>query len=105
MVVRSWRGHAKAENVAAYVAHAKTRVFPHLHELAGFRGAVLMHRQEGDEVEITVQTFWESLDHIRAFTGADISIAVVEPAARAVLSRFETVARHYTVAETTGLAS
>jgi len=105
MVVRSWRGHALSQNVDAYVAHAKLRVFPLLSELTGFRGGLLMQRPEGEEVEILVHTFWDSIDHIRAFAGTDIEAAVVEPEARAVLSRFETVARHYTVAEMVGLTS
>jgi heme-degrading monooxygenase HmoA len=103
MIVRSWRGAARPGDVEDYVAHAAGTVFPQLQRLEGFRGAIVMRRAVGGEVEIIVQTFWTSLEDIRAFAGPDISAAVVEPAAQAVLLSFDTVADHYEVAGSVGL--
>jgi len=40
---------------------------------------------------------WQSLDAVRAFAGADIEAAVVEPEARAVLASFDSRVSHYTI--------
>jgi hypothetical protein len=40
---------------------------------------------------------WESMDAIRAFAGPRPDVAVVEPEARAVLSRYDREVRHYEV--------
>jgi len=43
-------------------------------------------------------TFWTSLEAIKAFSGGDIGVAIVEPEGRAALSDFDDFARHYEVA-------
>jgi heme-degrading monooxygenase HmoA len=43
---------------------------------------------EGEEVEVTVLTFWDSMAPIRRFTGANPAGAVVEPEAEILLKRF-----------------
>lgn len=50
-------------------------------------------------VEIVVVTRWESMGAISAFAGADVDLAVVEPEARAVLSRFDDRVRHIELAD------
>lgn len=46
-------------------------------------------------------TLWNSMDAIRGFAGDNLERAVVEPNARAVLTDFEEVVRHYEVRHTT----
>jgi len=41
--------------------------------------------------------WFESLDAVRAFAGSDHEVAVVPPAARALLERFDARAAHYEV--------
>ena len=41
--------------------------------------------------------WFESLDSVRAFAGDDYEAAVVPPAARAVLARFDARSQHYDV--------
>ena len=43
--------------------------------------------------------YFSSLEAIRAFAGEDYEVAVVPPAARAVLSRFDARSVHYEVRE------
>src|SRR3990167_9894540 len=98
MIVRIWRGQAPlGANADAYHEHVTGTVFPQLKTLAGHREAWLLHREISGEVEFLAVTFWESLDSIRSFAGEDIGSAIVEPAARAVLSVFDHLARHYQV--------
>lgn len=102
MIVRMWRGQAKAANADAYEHFVTTRVFAELPAIAGHRGAYLLKRpllnQEVDEVEFIAVTLWDSIAAIRAFAGEAIDRAVVEPEARAVLSSFDDFVRHFELA-------
>jgi heme-degrading monooxygenase HmoA len=98
MIVRMWRGQAKAENADAYERFVTTKVFAALPAIAGHRGAYLLRRAIGDEVEFIAVTLWESLAAIRGFAGENIERAVVEPEARAILSSFDDFVRHFELA-------
>ena len=100
MIVRMWRGQAKAANADAYERFVTTKVFAELPAIAGHRGAYLLKRpiENGNEVEFIAVTLWESLAAIRGFAGDDIDRAVIEPDARAVLSSFDDVVRHFELA-------
>jgi hypothetical protein len=98
MIVRMWRGQAKAANADAYEHFVTTRVFAELPAIAGHRGAYLLKRPVGDEVEFIAVTLWDSIAAIRAFAGEAIDRAVVEPDARAVLSSFDDFVRHFELA-------
>jgi heme-degrading monooxygenase HmoA len=97
MVVRVWRGQATRENAPKYYRHVTGKVFPELKGLAGHKGAFLLQRETGAGVEFLAVTLWESLEAIRAFAGPDAEVAVVEPAAQAVLADFDGFARHFTL--------
>jgi len=57
-----------------------------------------LHQVErGDQVELVVSSRWQSMQAIQAFAGASPEKAVVEPAARAVLTRFDDFVTHYDV--------
>ena len=97
MIARTWHGRASPAKADAYARHFTDNVLPELKSLAGHRGAYLLRREVGGTVEFTAVTLWESRDSIKAFSGADISKAHVEPEARAVLSDFDAHADHYEV--------
>ena len=58
MIVRMWRGQAKAENADAYEHFVTTKVFAELPAIAGHRGAYLLRRPiaNGKEVEFIAVT-------------------------------------------------
>lgn len=95
MVVRIWRGQATKENAPRYYRHVTGKVFPELKAIAGHKGAYLLQRETDAGVEFLAVTLWESLEVVRAFAGPDAEVAVVEPAAQAVLADFDDFARHY----------
>jgi heme-degrading monooxygenase HmoA len=98
MIARIWRGQATNAKADAYFRHVTGAVFPSLKDLAGHCGAWLLRRQADGQTEFLAITFWESLDSVRAFAGDDVTAAIVEPEARAVLADFDDFARHYEVA-------
>jgi hypothetical protein len=103
MIVRLWRGQAKAANADAYERFVTTKVFAALPAIAGHRGAYLLKRsiENGGEVEFIAVTLWESLASIRGFAGETIDRAVVEPEARAILSGFDDFVRHFELSHAT----
>lgn len=100
MIIRSWRGRTTEHQVSAYRAHLMAAVVPELQRLDGFHGARLLQRAHPAGVEVLVLTEWTSWDAIRAFAGDDLARAVVEPAARAVLTDYDTHVEHFELVET-----
>lgn len=97
MIARIWRGQATRENADAYYRHVTGKVFPALQAIAGHKGAYLLQRDNAGGVEFLAVTLWESLEVIRQFAGGNAEVAVVEPAAQAVLADYDDFARHFAV--------
>lgn len=99
MITRLWRGWAIAgEPADAYDRHYRTEVLDHLRDVPGFRGARLLRRTVGEEVEFVSLTFFDDLDAIRGFAGDDPDTAVVAEEARRVLVRWDVAVAHFETA-------
>jgi len=100
MTVRTWLARADAQGAGSYSRYFTGTLLPELRKLPGSQGAYLLRRDfDGDgTVELTAHTFWESPEAIGAFAGDDITVAVVEPEAQAMLRDFDRTATHRTVA-------
>jgi heme-degrading monooxygenase HmoA len=100
VIARRWTALAESsEQVDAYIEHFARSVRPRLDSTDGFLGATVERVVADGSVEIVVVTRWESMDAIRAFAGEDIDLAVVEPEARAILTRFDSRVRHIELAD------
>jgi heme-degrading monooxygenase HmoA len=97
MIGRLWHGWTTHENADAYEALLRREVLPGIHRVPGYHGAYLLRRDAGPEVEFVTMTLFESWDAVREFAGADFEAAVVPPAARALLARFDARSVHYDV--------
>jgi antibiotic biosynthesis monooxygenase (ABM) superfamily enzyme len=95
MITRLWRGWTARENAGAYERFLLSELFPSMRGIPGFRSADVLRRDDGDEVAFVTLTRFDTLDAIRAFAGDDYETAVIEPTARALLSRHESRAQHY----------
>lgn len=100
LTVRTWSATANAEGAGNYSSYFTGTLLPELRKLPGFEGAYLLRRDLDADgiVELTAHTFWESPDVIRAFAGDDITVAIVEPEAQAMLLDFDRAATHRSVA-------
>jgi hypothetical protein len=96
LTVRTWSATADADGAGSYGRYFTGTLLPELRKLPGFEGACLLRRDldEDGTVELTAHTFWESPEAIRAFAGDDITVAIVEPEARAMLLDFDRTATH-----------
>lgn len=99
MLVRIWTARTTKAMAPRYADHLRSHVVPDLQRLAGFQRVLLLERDVDEGVEIIVQTFWRSLDDIRAFAGDDVDHAVIADEATALLSQFDRRVRHYRVAD------
>ncbi|HXQ56384.1 MAG TPA: antibiotic biosynthesis monooxygenase [Actinomycetes bacterium] len=89
VVTRMWRGWTRSDQADRYELHYRSEVVPDLRQVPGFRGARLLRRTVGEETEFVSLTFFEDLDAVRSFAGADDETAVVAEDARKVLVRFD----------------
>ena len=97
VIGRLWRGRTGAGDADAYEALLRGTILPGIRRVAGHRGAYALRRDGEEEVAFVTLSFFDSPEAVRAFAGDDREAAVVPPAARAPLSRFDELAVHYQV--------
>ncbi len=98
MITRVWRCMAADdERASAYIKHFQETVTPELSAIMGYEGAHILRRNDEEGIELSVMTFWESMDVIRQFAGEDTEMAVVAPEAKAVLKEFDPFVIHYEI--------
>jgi len=78
-----------------YEEFLRTTFLPSLHAIEGYRGASVVRRTLGQEVEFMTLTRFTSLEAIRNFAGDDYEAAHVAPRARELLSRFNARCQHF----------
>ena len=101
MICRVWRGWTTPANADAYDDYLKHELFPRVErELSckGYRGYHLLRLDCGSEVEFMTMLWFESLDAVKAFAGANYETPVISPKARALLSRHAGRSEHYELA-------
>ena len=101
MISRIWHGWTTPANADTYENLLHHEIFEGIvgRRIPGFQGIDLLRRDHGDEVEFVTVMWFEEIDAVRAFAGPDYEVAVVPPAARAVLARFDARSAHYEVKE------
>lgn len=99
MICRLWHGWTTPDNADAYEQLLREEVFVGIASrgIAGYRGIELLRRATDGEVEFVTLMWFESLDDVRAFAGANYEQAVVPAAARKILRRFDATSTHYEV--------
>lgn len=104
MICRIWHGWTSPANADPYEALLRAEIFTGIaaRRIPGYLGIELLRRPAGALVEFVTIMWFESLDAVRAFAGADYEVAVVPPAARALLQRFDARSTHYEVRQPRG---
>ena len=97
MIARIWKARATLENAREYTAYLKSTVVPELSAIQGYQGVTLLQRDQNGAMEVTVITWWESLEAIRAFAGEAIETAVVHDSAARMLFDFDRSVEHHQV--------
>ena len=97
MIARIWRARATRERAAEYASYLKTTVMPELAAIHGYQGVTLLERECDGGVDVTVMTWWDSLESIRAFAGEAVETAVVHDTAARMLIDFDREVAHHQV--------
>ena len=101
MIARLWHGYTRPADADAYERLLREEIFRGIASQAipGYRGIELFRRTAAEEVEFVTLMRFDSLDAVRAFAGEDHEAAVVPPAARALLVRYDPRSAHYEMRE------
>ena len=99
MIARIWHGWTKQADAKTYENMLRGEIFPSIaaQKIAGYHGAELFIREEGNEVEFVTLLRFDSMDAVKEFAGADESKPVIFPQAEPLITRMER-ARHYQIA-------
>jgi heme-degrading monooxygenase HmoA len=99
MICRIWHGWTSHANADAYEHLLKEEIFAGIasRAIAGYRGIELLRRELSTETEFVTVMWFESLDAVKQFAGADYTRAVVPESARKLLARYDERSAHYDV--------
>jgi antibiotic biosynthesis monooxygenase (ABM) superfamily enzyme len=95
MIVRVWHSWTTPENADPYEALLRAELPPAIGGIHGCRGAEVLRRDLGNEVEFVTILRFDNMEAVRAFAGENYRRAFVRPPARRLLSRFEEFPSHY----------
>src|SRR4051812_2496553 len=95
MISRIWHGWTAREDADAYEGMLRADVLPGIHRVAGYHGAYLLRRDDGDETEFITITQFDDLDAVRQFAGEDYTRAVIHGPAKRLLTRYDEHSQHF----------
>ena len=97
MISRIWHGWTTREKADRYEQLLRSEILPGIENLniPGFKGAHLLRRDLGEEIEFVTICWFESMGAVREFAGENHEESVVPPEARELLSRFDDRSQHY----------
>ena len=104
MICRIWHGWTTPANADGYEKLLRSEIFHGIAErkIPGYHGIELLRRPGEPLVEFVTLMWFDSLAAVRDFAGDDYEVAVVPPAARALLARFDARSAHYEVRQPRG---
>jgi antibiotic biosynthesis monooxygenase (ABM) superfamily enzyme len=99
MIARIWHGWTKPENAKAYEDMLRDEIFPGIarRDIAGYHGAELFIRDDGDEVEFVTLLRFDSMEAVKEFAGQDQSKPVIYPKAEALFTRMDERSQLYRI--------
>ena len=96
MIVRIWHGRTKTADAEAYRQFVIDTGIREYTSTEGNLGAQIWQKEEGDITHIWTVSWWEDLESIRAFAGAEIEKAKYYADDKKYLLEFEPNVTHYT---------
>jgi heme-degrading monooxygenase HmoA len=100
VIVRLWHSCSRPDAADAYERLLREELSGGIaaRAILGYRGIELFRRRaDGGTVEFVTLMRFDSLDAVREFAGPDYETAVVPPAARTLLLRYDARSTHYEV--------
>ena len=97
MIMRTWRGAVRADDVERYLEHQAGTGVRDYRETPGNLGVLVLRRPVVDLVEVTTVSLWTSMDAVRAFAGDDPGTARFYPGDDDLLAEKDLHADHFEV--------
>jgi heme-degrading monooxygenase HmoA len=97
MIMRTWRGAVRPEDVDRYLEHQADTGIREYRETPGNVGALVLRRAADPLVEVTTVSFWTSMDAVKAFAGDDPERAKFYPGDDDLLAEKDLHADHFEV--------
>ena len=97
MTARMWHGRVPTTKAQAYRAFLNERAIPDYKSVPGLVSVHVLERKEGEITHFMTLTFWENLEAIRRFAGANVEAAKYYPEDNDFLLEFEPGVVHYEV--------
>jgi heme-degrading monooxygenase HmoA len=99
LIARHWHGAVPAPKGDAYAAYIRRTGVQDCRTTPGNRGVEVLRRTADGKTHFVFISFWDSMDAIRAFAGADVERARYYPEDRDYLLELEPTVTHYEVLE------
>jgi len=95
MVTRIWRGRTSRERADDYGRFLARTAYPDYGGVEGNRGWLLLRQDREADVEFVFVSFWDSMDALRRYAGADPERPKYYPEDRAALLELPERVEHY----------
>ncbi|HFD32225.1 MAG TPA: antibiotic biosynthesis monooxygenase [Gammaproteobacteria bacterium] len=79
MIAREWKTRCPRHQKKGFIEYLYKTGIKDSAETDGYQGAQIFARGLNDQVEITLITYWDSMNSIKGFAGDDISLARLYP--------------------------
>jgi heme-degrading monooxygenase HmoA len=97
MIARIWHGVTEAAKADEYLDYLNETGVPDYRGTEGNRGVYVLRRIEDEEAHFLTLSFWDSMDDVKRFAGAEPERAKYYPADERFLLDFEPTVGHYEV--------
>lgn len=107
MIVRIWHGWTTHENADKYDKIVRTEVFAKVEEkeIPGYRGYQMLRKTHATETEFISMIWFDKLENVSDFAGADYERAHIPDACAQVLKRYQEKAEHFEVASSRSIST
>lgn len=79
MIAREWRARCPKHQQKPFADYLRSVAIKDMSTKPGFKGAQVFARVLDNQYEITLISYWESLESIEAFAGTEIGVAKLYP--------------------------
>ncbi|KXF81574.1 antibiotic biosynthesis monooxygenase family protein [Enterovibrio coralii] len=79
MIAREWKARCPKQHEQGFIDYLYETGVKETSETEGFLGAQIFNRDLDGNAEITLISYWKTLECIKAFAGEDIGIAKLYP--------------------------
>ena len=99
MIARIWRGTTAADRAAEYLTYVRETGLAEYAATPGYRGVQVLLRTRDELTRLTVISYWDSIEAVKAFAGEDPEVAHYYPEDDEYLLDREPTVEHHEVAK------